>query len=67
LIDEFVEICFSREPQCREAIQFVAQIRKELNIGLQKKLHGVDYNSKELTTSINRLIYILTENSVEIS
>ncbi|KAK6045639.1 hypothetical protein COOONC_16856 [Cooperia oncophora] len=67
LVDEFVEITFSREPQCKEILQITTQIRMELNRGLQRKLYGQDFSARILTDLINRLAYQLCEGDIEIS
>ncbi|KAK6030235.1 helicase associated domain protein [Ostertagia ostertagi] len=69
LVDEFVEMTFSRESHCKEILQITIQIRMELNRGkcLQRKLYGQDFSARVLTDLINRLAYQLCEGDIEIS
>ncbi|PAV64353.1 hypothetical protein WR25_20485 [Diploscapter pachys] len=65
-VDDFVEIQFKSSNACREVIDSVIQIKKELKIGLTSALEGDKLDMHRLARTVDKFSRYLTEEGVVI-
>uniref|UniRef100_A0A1I7WZ41 Helicase C-terminal domain-containing protein n=1 Tax=Heterorhabditis bacteriophora TaxID=37862 RepID=A0A1I7WZ41_HETBA len=65
-VDDFLEFAFLHESQCMNILKIVEQIRKEMSKGLQKKLCGADFCSRELVKFIEKMGAMLSSEGVQL-